>query len=189
VSVGDGSIIGGVHKGMKDLMALGWIDRMPRIFGIQAAGSDYLVQAFESGEDVVTKPPISADTIADSISADLPRDRVKAMNAVTHTGGAYVRVSDDEILAALPLLARGSGVFAEPAGAAAYAGLQAAVAAGLVEATDHAAVISTGSGLKDVAGAMKAVTAAGTRPLTIPPDVDALSTALHDAGYDFKESA
>ena len=56
------------------------------------------------------------------------------MNAVKQTGGAYVRVSDDEILAALPVLARGSGVFAEPAGAAAYAGLQAAVAAGLVGA-------------------------------------------------------
>ena len=53
VSVGDGSIIGGVHKGLKDLVALGWIDRMPRIFGVQAAGSDYLVQAFENDEDVV----------------------------------------------------------------------------------------------------------------------------------------
>ncbi|MEE8457155.1 MAG: pyridoxal-phosphate dependent enzyme, partial [Acidimicrobiia bacterium] len=46
VSVGDGSIIGGIHKAVKDAIALGWIDRPPRIFGIQAAGSDYLVQAF-----------------------------------------------------------------------------------------------------------------------------------------------
>ncbi len=186
VSVGDGSIIGGVHKGLKDLTALGWIDRMPRIYGVQSAGSDYLVQAFENDEDVVSKPPISADTLADSISADLPRDRVKAMNAVRQTGGAYVRVSDEAILAAIPTLARGSAVFAEPAGAAAYAGLQAAVAAGLVTADERAAVIATGSGLKDVAGAMRAVTAAGTRPLSIPPDVDALSMALQDAGYEFK---
>jgi threonine synthase len=191
VSVGDGSIIGGVHKGLKDLLALGWIDRMPRIYGIQAAGSDFLVQAFESGEDVVTKAPISATTAADSISADLPRDRVKAMNAVMQTGGAYIRVSDEDILAAIPTLARGSGVFAEPAGAAAYAGLQAAVAGGLVAAGESAAVISTGSGLKDVAGVMKGVAAVGTRPLTIPPDVDALSAALEDAGYTFesKESS
>ncbi len=183
VSVGDGSIIGGVHKGLKDLTALGWIDRMPRIYGVQAAGSDYLVQAFEHGEDVVTKSPIAATTVADSISADLPRDRVKAMNAVTETGGAYLRVTDDAILAAIPTLARGSGVFAEPAGAAAYAGLETAVAAGLVGPDERAAVIATGSGLKDVAGAMRAVTAAGTHPVTIPPDVDALSTALRDAGY------
>ncbi len=184
VSVGDGSIIGGVHKGLKDLMALGWIDRMPRIYGVQAAGSDYLVQAFENNEDVVTKPPISASTVADSISADLPRDRVKAMNAVQQTGGAYVRVSDDEILAALPTLARGSGVFAEPAGSAAYAGAEVAIARGLVAGNEHVAVISTGSGLKDVAGAMKAVAAVGTHPITIPPDVDALSAALRDGGLD-----
>jgi threonine synthase len=189
VSVGDGSIIGGVHKGLKDLVALGWIERMPRTYGVQAAGSDFLVQAFENDEDVVHKAPISADTVADSISADLPRDRVKAMNAVKQTGGAYLRVSDDEILGALPVLARGSGVFAEPAGAAAYAGLRVAVATGLVGPSDRAAVISTGSGLKDVAGAMKAVTAVGTHPLSIPPDVDALSMALQDAGYTFKESA
>ncbi len=178
VSVGDGSIIGGVHKGLKDLRALGWIETMPRIFGIQAAGSDYLVQAFENDEDVVTKPPISADTVADSISADLPRDRVKAMAAVKETGGAYLRVGDDEILAAIPTLARGSGVFAEPAGAAAYAGLEAAVSRGLVGAGDRVVVLSTGSGLKDVASAMRAVTAAGTSPITIFPDIEALARAL-----------
>jgi threonine synthase len=180
VSVGDGSIIGGIHKGMKDAFALGWIDRMPRIFGIQSAGSDYMVQAFESGEDVLTKPPISADTVADSISADLPRDRIKAMAAVTETGGAYLRVSDDEILAAIPILARGSGVFAEPAGATPYAGLVTAVERGLVGADDHVVLLATGSGLKDVASALKAVAAIGTAPMRIDPTLDSLRAALNN---------
>lgn len=180
VSVGDGSIIGGVHKAMKDALALGWIERMPRIFGIQSAGSDYLVQAFESGEDVLTKAPISADTVADSISADLPRDRIKAMAAVVETGGVYLRVSDDEILAAIPSLARGSGVFAEPAGAAAYAGLVAAADRGLVGPDDRAVVLATGSGLKDVASAMKAVAAVGTEPMRVDPNLEALKTALEN---------
>jgi threonine synthase len=180
VSVGDGSIIGGIHKAMKDALALGWIDRMPHIFGIQAEGSDYLVQAFESGEDVLTKPPISATTAADSISADLPRDRIKAMAAVTETDGAYLRVSDEEILAAIPMLARGSGVFAEPAGAAPLAGLIAAVDLGIVGETDHVVVLATGSGLKDVASAMKAVAAIGTEPMRIDPNLDALKSALND---------
>jgi threonine synthase len=178
VSVGDGSIIGGVHKAMKDAAALDWIWKSPRIYGIQAAGSDYMVQAFESGEDVLTKPAIAADTVADSISADLPRDRIKAMAAVKETGGAYIRVSDDEILAAIPLLARGSGVFAEPAGAAAYAGLVSAVDSGLVAPGERVAVLSTGNGLKDIASAMKAVTAAGTKPMHILPTLDALKDAL-----------
>ena len=178
VSVGDGSIIGGIHKAVKDLLALGWIDHAPRIYGIQAAGSDYLVQAFESGEDVLTKPPISADTVADSISADLPRDRIKAMAAVVATSGAYLRVSDDEILAAIPVLARGSGVFAEPAGAAAYAGLVAAVGRGLVTPDESVVVLATGSGLKDVASAMKAVAAAGTEPLRVDPNLEDLKSVL-----------
>ncbi len=180
VSVGDGSIIGGIHKAMKDALALGWIDRMPHIFGIQAAGSDYLVQAFESGEDVLTKPPIAADTAADSISADLPRDRIKAMAAVIETDGAYLRVSDDEILAAIPMLARGSGVFAEPAGAAPLAGLVAAVDLGIVGETDHVVLLATGSGLKDVASAMKSVAAIGTEPMRIDPNLDALKLALNN---------
>ena len=180
VSVGDGSIIGGVHKAMKDAFALGWIDRMPRIFGIQAAGSDYLVQAFESGEDVLTKAPISADTVADSISADLPRDRIKAMAAVKETGGAYLRVSDDEILAAIPTLARGSGVFAEPAGATPYAGLVTAVDRGLVGSEDRVVILATGSGLKDVASAMKAVAAVGTEPMRVDPNLEALKAALEN---------
>ncbi len=178
VSVGDGSIIGGVHKAVKDALALGWIDRAPRIYGIQSAGSDYMVQAFESGEDVLGKAPIAADTVADSISADLPRDRIKAMRAVTETGGAYVRVSDDEILAAVPVMARGSGVFAEPAGAAAYAGLVKAVETELVGASDEVVVLSTGSGLKDVASAMKAVSAAGTTPMNVDPTLESLKEEL-----------
>jgi threonine synthase len=178
VSVGDGSIIGGVHKAMKDALALGWIDRSPRLYGIQAAGSDYLVQAFEAGEDVLTKPAIEAATVADSISADLPRDRVKAMAAVIDTGGAFLRVTDDEILDAVPTLARGSGVFAEPAGAAPYAGVIAAAKDGLIGADDAVVVIASGSGLKDTASAMRAAAMAGTEPIRIEPTLDALKARL-----------
>ncbi len=81
---------------------------------------------------MLTKAPVSGVTVADSISAGLPRDRIKALAAVTETNGAYISVTDDEILAAIPALARGTGVFAEPAGAAAYAGLVKAVELGLV---------------------------------------------------------
>ncbi len=157
VPVGDGCIIGGVHKGLRDLQALGWIDRMPRILGVQSAGSDYMWQAWSQGEDVLTKPAIAADTVADSISAGLPRDRIKALAAVRETGGAYVRVSDEAILAAIPILARGAGVFAEPAAAASYAGLVQAVDQGLVTADDRVVLLATGNGLKDIKSAMRSV--------------------------------
>ncbi|MCZ2115322.1 MAG: threonine synthase [Anaerolineae bacterium] len=178
VSVGDGCIIGGLHKGLKDLMAMGWIDKMPKLMGVQAAGSNYLAEAWERGENVLTKPAINAQTAADSISAGLPRDRMKAMAAVVETDGAYITVSDDEILSAIPVLARGSGVFAEPAGAAAYAGLVKAVAEGLVSADERIVVLNTGSGLKDVAGAMKGVELSGTQPHRVDANLDDLRRVM-----------
>jgi threonine synthase len=178
VSVGDGCIIGGLHKGLKDLCALGWIDHMPKLMGVQAAGSAFLYEAWTSGADVLTKPPLDAHTLADSISVGLPRDRLKAMAAVRETGGAYLSVTDEEILAAIPALARGSGVFAEPAGAAAYAGLVKAVCEGLVAADERIVVLNTGNGLKDVAGAMQAVASVGTRPYSVAPDLADLERVL-----------
>ena len=182
VSVGDGCIIGGIHKGLKDLMALGWIEKMPKLMGVQAAGSNYLAEAWENGEDVLTKAPIHDQTVADSISAGLPRDRLKAMAAVKETDGAYLTVSDDEILAAIPALARGSGVFAEPAGAAAYAGLVKAVANGMVSPDERVVVLNTGSGLKDVAGAMKGVALVGTQPYHVDANLEDLRRVMASTG-------
>jgi threonine synthase len=171
VSVGDGCIIGGLHKGLKDLLAMGWIDRMPRLIGVQSAGSDFMYQAWANNEDVLTKQPIEAHTVADSISAGLPRDRLKAMAAVEETFGVYVRVSDEEILDAIPAMARLSGVFGEPAGATAYAGLVKAAADGVVSASDRVVVLNTGNGLKDIAGAMTAVKQIGTAAHSVAPDL------------------
>jgi threonine synthase len=178
VSVGDGCIIGGLHKGFKDLLALGWIDCMPRLMGVQAQGSDYLYQAWANDEDVLTKPAIVADTVADSIAAGLPRDRLKALAAVKESRGAFIRVSDDEILAAVPDLARKSGVFAEPAGAAAYAGLIKAAHGGRIGPQDTALVLNTGSGLKDIQAAMRAVENTDTRAHLIPPDLTAVEEIM-----------
>ncbi|MCI0399417.1 MAG: threonine synthase [Chloroflexi bacterium] len=174
VSVGDGCILGGVYKGLRDLVGLGLLAEMPHLMGVQAAGSAYLYDAWRNGEDVLAKPPIQAHTVADSISAGLPRDRVKAMAAIRETGGAFVRVTDEEILAAIPALARGCGVFAEPAGAAAYAGLLQAVAQGQVGPEARVALLVTGNGLKDVAAARQAARQA----MTIRPTLAAVKAAI-----------
>ena len=180
IPVGDGCIIGGIHKGLKDLAALGWIERMPRLIGVQASGSSPLVEAWEQGLEGWEMKPVEAHSIADSIVAGLPRDRIKALRAVRDTGGAFIRVDDEEILAAIPALARGCGVFAEPAAAAAYAGLVRAVEKGLVAPSDQIVVLATGSGLKDVASAMKAVQA---QPLVVEPTLAAVRHALSTGGW------
>ncbi len=167
VSVGDGCIIGGVYKGFKDLYALGWIQQIPRLIGVQAEGSNYLYEAWKNQEDLQTKPPIKAHTLADSISAGLPRDRIKAMEAVVASKGAFLTVSDEEILLAIPQLASKTGVFAEPAGAAAYAGLLKAIEQDLVQAADSVVVLNTGNGLKDIKGAQKALELCGKKAKVI----------------------
>ena len=171
VSVGDGNIISGIHKGFKDLLALGWIPNMPRIIGVQAEGSAAIANAFhEKSENII---PVSATTIADSISVDLPRDGVRAVRAAMHTGGTYITVPDDEIIKAIAELGR-MGVFAEPAGATAYAGLVKAKALGVVGGDDPILVMNTGSGLKDVRAAMQAVQSA---PI-IEPTLEAVKKIL-----------
>jgi threonine synthase len=171
VSVGDGNIISGIHKGFKDLLALGWIPNLPRIIGVQAEGSAAIANAFRSGAETIT--PVSATTLADSISVDLPRDGVRAVRAAKETNGTYVTVADAEILKAIAELGR-MGIFAEPAGATAYAGLVKAAASGVVGSEDPVLVLNTGSGLKDVRAAMQAVVEA---PI-IEPTLEAVKKLL-----------
>ncbi|HQX02327.1 MAG TPA: pyridoxal-phosphate dependent enzyme, partial [Anaerolineales bacterium] len=171
VSVGDGNIISGIHKGFKDLFALGWIPNMPRIIGVQAEGSAAIANAFNANTEIIT--PVSATTIADSISVDLPRDGVRAVRAAKETGGTYITVTDDEIIKSIAELGK-MGVFPEPAGATAYAGLVKAAGLGAVRSEDPILVLNTGSGLKDVRAAMQAVQSA---PI-IEPTLEAVKKIL-----------
>lgn len=171
VSVGDGNIISGLHKGFRDLHALGWLERMPRIFGVQAEGSAAIAKAFAARREEIEA--VNANTLADSISVDMPSDGLRALRAATQTDGAYVTVSDDQILSAIPALGR-VGIFAEPAGASAYAGAQSAAQAGLLTPEDPVLVLNTGSGLKDVGAALKAVQAAPV----IEPSLAALKQVM-----------
>ncbi|MCC6297977.1 MAG: threonine synthase [Anaerolineales bacterium] len=171
VSVGDGNIISGIHKGFKDLVQLGWMQRVPRIIGVQAEGSAAIANAFHANTETIS--PVKANTIADSISVDLPRDGVRAVRAAKETSGTYITVSDDEILNAVAELGK-VGVFAEPAGAAAYAGMVKASASRAVGSEDPILVLNTGSGLKDVRAALSVVSPAPV----IEPTLEAVKKLL-----------
>lgn len=167
IPVGDGNIISGIHKGFRDLADLGWLTGLPRLVGVQASGSAAIANAFRAGTEEIK--PVSARTIADSISVDLPRDGVRAVRAARETGGTYITVNDDEILKAVATLGR-LGIFAEPAGATALAGVVRGIAEGAIAADEPVLVLNTGSGLKDVKAAMHAV---GEAPV-IEPTLKAL---------------
>jgi len=170
VSVGDGCIIGGLWKGLRDLHALGFIDRLPQLIGVQAEGSAALAAAWQEGGETIT--PIVPHTIADSISVGVPRDAAKALRAVRQSKGQFVAVSDEEILDAMRVLARRAGVFGEPSGVTGFAGLCKLLRQGLISPDEHIVVLVTGSGLKDVQSAMQAV----GQPHIIEPT----TSALHD---------
>ena len=171
VPVGDGNIISGLHRGFEELAELGWIERLPRLFGVQAEGSAAIARAFAEGTETIR--PVQAETLADSIAVNRPADGVRALRAVRRTGGAYLQVRDEQILAAIRELGR-AGLFAEPAAAAALAGLKSAVEQKLVGEGDSALVVLTGSGLKDVPAAARAVPEA----TIIEPTLQAVEKAL-----------
>lgn len=156
VPVGDGCILQGMWKGFRDFCQLHLIDRLPKMVGVQAAGSAPLVRAWQAG--AMRAEPIQPDTIADSISVGVPRDQIKALRAVRDSGGQFVDVSDAEILSAISILAETTGVLAEPAGAAALAGFINLVQQGICGSNDRVVVMVTGNGLKDIEGVMRAVT-------------------------------
>ena len=178
VSVGDGCTIGGVWKGFKDLHSAGLIDRLPRIISVQASGCCPINTAAAAG--TMAWVPQPENTLADSIAVGVPRNPIKALNAIRESNGVVVNVSDDEILAAMRLLGATSGVFAEPAGATGTAGVKKAIELGLIESDASVVSIVTGNGLKDVNNAIKA---AG-EPMSIAPDMDALLRAFADRGVD-----
>ena len=151
IPTGDGCILGGTAKGFRDLVRLGLAERMPTLVAVQAAGSDALCRAFESGRFT----PRPSNTIADSISVDIPRNGYHALKQLKEHGGRTVAVTDQEILSAQARLSRTSGLFTEPAGAAAMAGLFKISPELNPDAT--VVVLATGNGLKDVASAGKAV--------------------------------
>ncbi len=173
VSVGDGCIISGVAKGYKDMLSLGFINKMPKLVAVQAEGCKPIVDAVNGDGSVKFVKP---DTIADSIAVGIPRNRVMAVRDVKESGGFGVAVSDEEILSAIKYLGSTQGIFAEPAGATGFAGMLKALKEGKISKNDKIVVIVTGNGLKDVESAQKA----GGTPIEIEPRIEDVERVLKE---------
>ena len=170
VSVGDGCTIAGIWKGLKEMHALGQLDRLPRMLGVQAEKVAPIQYALEHG----TLPePTNESTLADSIDVPVPRNWQKAVRAIQESGGQITTVSDEQILAAMRLAGQ-HGVFAEPAAAASVAGIVEAVNDGMITSDAQVVGFITGSGLKDTKSAIRA----GGEPIRIQPNLDELEKAM-----------
>ena len=182
VPTGDGNILSGIWKGWRDLQALGLVDTLPKIDCAQSVSSAAVCHAVWRVREAGAEPdwsalgiePVSAATVADSISVDQPRDGLAAVRAVIESGGEAVTVSDDEILAAIPELASATGIFAEPAAAATWAATRKMLGEQRVGPTETIVMLVTGNGLKDIAGASSVV----GQPQVIEPTLDAVRSLI-----------
>ena len=165
VPVGDGVIVSGVAKGFADV-----VDAPPRLLAVQPEGSGAIARALISGVEAI-EPLAAAASVADSLVVNAPRNAAMALACIRVSGGSGILVPDAEIVTAITRLARTCGVFAEPAGAAALAGLVAALELGLVARDERVVLLVTGSGLKDISTAKAAV----TLPRPVAPDLDAVA--------------
>ena len=167
ISVGDGCTIAGVWKGLKDLYAIGFIDKLPRLISAQAEGCHPINRAIAEN-----KPwePMEENTLADSIAVGVPRNADKALMAIRESNGIVVNVTDEEIMAAQKLLGTTCGVFGEPAGVTGTAAVKKLCEQGVLGENDTVVSVVTGNGLKDVANAIKFC----GEPMSLPNDLDLL---------------
>jgi threonine synthase len=140
---------------------------------VQPEGSAAISRALRSGSAEIAPVP-GANSVADSLVVEAPRNARLCLRQVHASGGGGVIVDDGAILAAIPRLASLTGVFAEPAAAAALAGLEAALAEGIVDRDERVVLMITGSGLKDTPAAGRAV----PMPAPIRPTIEAVTERL-----------
>lgn len=154
VSVGDGVIYSGVYKGFYDLYKLNLINKIPQVIGVQAEGASPIVKAFIENKERV-EPIDNPKTVADSICVGYPRNGNMALKFAREYNGNFISVSDEEILSAIPLLGKLTGIFGEPAGVTPLAGLIKMKKEGKIDENEKIVVIVSGNGLKDIESAIK----------------------------------
>jgi threonine synthase len=145
--VGDGPTLSALAKGFRELVACGVTDRVPRIIGVQAEGCQPLVKAWQTGRPIERSEP---DTLADGIAVEMPVSGPSVLRDVRESGGDFVTVSDNDLLNAINTMASHAGLLAEPAGAAGFAGLIAAVDDGKIDRNERVAVLMTGTLFKNL---------------------------------------
>jgi threonine synthase len=153
IPVGDGAIFSGVARGFEDLLKLGIIERMPILVAVQAEGSKNLIRNLTDETFKVS----SSKTIADSISVDIPRCFHMAAGYFNEYNGEAISVTDSEILGASVHLSRNTGIFTEPAAAAAFAGMMKYKNDGKITPGSKNVVLLTGSGLKDLSAVQSSI--------------------------------
>jgi threonine synthase len=163
-------------KALEELLAVGLIDRLPRLAVIQAAGANPFYTAYRQGWREFR--PLAAQTVATAIQIGNPVSYSRARRAVERTNGVVEQVSDPEIMSAKAAIDR-AGIGCEPASAATLAGLRKLVAAGTIAGSARVVGLLTGHLLKDPEANLKAHSVdGGLAPVVVEPTVAAVERLL-----------
>ncbi len=147
VPIGNGTLLHGMWKGLKELKLVGLIDRLPKIIGVQAEGCNTVAKAFLDHTDHIE--PVLPHTLMDAVACGDPLDGSWALRALKESKGIAVTCSDNEASCARNVLALEEGIFAELSGALSTAGLIKAYEQGLIETDARVVSVITGHGLKE----------------------------------------
>jgi threonine synthase len=173
IPVGNGGNSAAYWKGFEEYESMGLTPGHPIIRGIQAEGAAPIAEMFRTGKDELS-PVKKPETVATAIRIGNPANWKKTVRAIRESGGSATTVSDEEILKAQKSMAKLAGVFAEPAGAAAVAGLTKDLELGVLDKSSNVVCVSTGHGLKDPDIAISQ----SVTPVTIEASIEALQRLL-----------
>lgn len=173
VPVGNAGNISAIWKGFSEFHRLGFIRKLPKMTGIQAAGSAPIAQAIKRNSAEIV-PVENPETVATAIRIGAPVSWKKAVNAIRKSGGTAETVTDEEILVAQKQLARVEGIFVEPASASSIAGLIKLVNNGVIDKDERVVCVTTGHGLKDPDTAVKM----SEKPVEVDAEISAIEDAL-----------
>jgi threonine synthase len=173
VPVGNAGNISAIWKGFSEFHQLGLIKKLPKMTGIQAAGSAPIAQAIKNHKDTII-PVAKPETVATAIRIGAPVSWKKAMNAIRDSHGTAETVTDEEILDAQRILARIEGIFVEPASASSIAGLKKLVKNGVINRDERVVCVTTGHGLKDPDTAVNM----SEKPVEVDAEMSAIENAL-----------
>ena len=143
VPTGYAELLFGVHKGFRELLQYGLIDRLPRMMACEPAAGAPLKRALELGQPVAYVDAGPSDAYAIIV----PVNSYRGVVAVQESDGAALAISDEEMVAAQRQLSR-AGMWVELSAAISMAGLLHARELGLGQRGPLVA-ISTSSGFKD----------------------------------------
>jgi threonine synthase len=173
VPVASGSQLTKIDKGFRELVKLGLVEDTPyKVVGAQGSGCSPVSQAYKDGHDVI-RPVRQPDTIAKSLAIGNPADGPYVLDIARRSGGAVEDVTDPEIVAAVKLLARTEGIFAETAGGVTVGVLKKLADEGRLDPDAVTVVINSGDGLKT----LDAVSDCGPTAI-IRPTLDAFRATL-----------